>query len=165
VFSRREKVLLALAAIAVAVAVGVQLLGDAVGSAGADPSSELARWKALRQRVDDAQARLDRITTPESEVTARMLRAAQANGSAAGVTITSARPRRATKTGAGCGENALEIQAAGRFPDIAKFMFELEAENGNLRIARVAINSSEGGSDKVNCTIIIVGYSPGEVEQ
>jgi len=35
----------------------------------------------------------------------------------------------------------------------------------NLRIARVAITSSDDGSDKVNCAITIAGYSPGVSKQ
>lgn len=164
-FSRREKALLALAALAVVVVVGVQLSVGAAGTARVDRSSDVARWKALRQRVDDTEARLREITTREPEAAARLLRAAQASGAATGVVITSARPRKATKTSSGCLEHALEVQVAGRFPSIARFMFDLEAKNANIHIARVAVTSSDAGSDRVNCAIIVAGYSPGEVEK
>lgn len=164
-FSRREKVLLALAAVAVAVVVSVQLSATVTGTAKADQSRDIARWKALRQSVADAEAQLLEITSPESEAAVHLLRATQASGSATGVTVTSARPRKATRTSSRCLEQTLEVQAAGRFPNIARFMFDLEARNANIRIARVAVTSSDAGSDKVNCTIMIAGYSPGEVER
>ena len=165
VFSRREKVLLALAAVAVAVVGGVQVWGTTAGTARMNRASDLPHWKALRQRVDDTDARLRKTTIPASDAAARLLRAGQASGSATGVAITSARPRRATKTPSGCLEQALEIQATGRFPSIARFMFDLETRNANLRIARVAITSSDAGSDRVNGAITIVGYSPGVVKK
>jgi len=164
VFSRREKVLLALAAAAVAaVVLVVQLTGTAAGTAQGDREREVRQWKALQQRVSDAQAHLRQITVPEAEAPARLLRAAQASGSATGVRISSARPRRPTTTRSGCVEQALELEVTGRFPDIARFVFDLEAKNVNLRIARIAITSSGGGSDQVSCAITVAGYSPGAI--
>ena len=161
-FSRREKIMLAVAALAVAAAVGVQLSSSASRTPGLN-GGEIAGWQALRQRVDDASARLRAVTAPEPEVIGHLLRAAQASGAATGVIVTSARPRRATRTSSGCMEHTLEIQVAGRFPSIARFVFDLEAKHADIRIARVAVNSSESGSDKVDCGITIAGYSPGEV--
>jgi len=164
VFSRREKALLVLAALAVIVVLVIQFAGGSAGTAG-DPSRDIGPWKALQKRVADTEARLGKVTVPEVEAATRLLRAAQASGSTTGVTITSARPRRPAKTPSGCVEHALEIQATGGFPSIARFMFDLEAKNPSLRIARVAISSSDDSSDKVRCAIIIAGYSPGEVRQ
>jgi hypothetical protein len=165
VFSRRERVLLALAAIAVIAVVVIQLWGGVGGSARANEGRDIAQLNALQQRVADTDARLREITIPESEATARLLRAAQASGLATGVAITSARPRTPTKTSFGCVEHALEVQAAGSFPSIAKFMFDLEAKNANLRITRAAVTSSDDSSDTVHSAIIVAGYSPGEAKK
>jgi len=165
VFSGREKALLAVAALAVTAVVVIQFSGGAASTAKLDPGQDVGRWKALQQRVADAEARLRKITIPEAEAATRLLRAAQASGSATGVTISSARPRRPTKTPSGCVEHMLEIQAAGGFPSIARFMFDLEARNANIRIARVAVTSSDDSSDMVHCAITIGGYSPGEVKK
>jgi hypothetical protein len=166
VFSRRERLLLGLAAIAVAAAVVIQLAGGAADMPRARPGGDIARWKALRQRVNDTQARLREVTMPPSEAAADLLQAAQASGAATGVTIAFARPRPATTTtSSGCLEQALEIQVKGRFPDIARFMFNLEAKHASLRIARVAITSSGDGGDQVNCAITLAGYSPGVTKQ
>jgi hypothetical protein len=163
VFSRRERVLLLLAAVAVAVVVGIQVLGTRTARPG--QTSDIRQLKALRQSVSDAEARLRDVTIPAPQATARILRAAQASGSATDVTVASARPRTATKIASGCLEQALEIQATGRFPNIARFMYDLEAKNANLRIARVAISSGDAASDKVNCAITVAGYSPGVIKQ
>jgi 4-aminobutyrate aminotransferase-like enzyme len=165
VFSRREKALLTLAAVAVAVVLCVQLSGTFAGPSAAERSGDVAQSEALRRRVNDADARLRQITIPGPQAATRLLRAVQASGSAAGVTIAFARPRRATKTSSGALEQALEIQASGPFPKIARFMFDLEARNANLRIARAAITSSDAASDKVSCAITIAAYSPGVIKQ
>jgi hypothetical protein len=165
VFSRREKILLLLAAAAVAVVVSIQFSGTIGGASRQGPTIDVRQVKALQQRVDDAEARLRKATLPASEATARILRAAQASGSATGVTVASARPRTPIKMSSGCLEQALEIQATGPFPNIARFMYDLEAKNANLRIARVAISSSDAASDKVNCAVTVAGYSPGVIKQ
>jgi len=165
VFSRREKILLALAAAAVAAVVGIQLSGTVAGTARVGQTTDIRQLKALRQRVNDAEARLRHVTIPAPQATAHILRAAQASGSATGVTVASARPRTATTMSSGCLEQALEIQATGRFPNIARFMYDLEAKNANLRIARVAITSGDAASDTVNCAITVAGYSPGVIKQ
>lgn len=164
-FSRREKMLLLFAAVAVAVVVGIQVSSTVGGTARAGQTTDVRQLKALRQRVDDAEARLRQVTIPAPQATAHILRAAQASGSATGVAVASARPRTATKMSSGCLEQALEIQATGRFPNIARFMYDLEAKNANLRIARVAITSGDAASDTVNCAITVAGYSPGVIKQ
>jgi len=165
VFSRREKALLALAAVAVVAVACVQLAGTVAGTAGANGGADVARWETLRRQVDDAQVRLRKVTIPGPEAAARLLRAAQASGAATGATIAFARPRAATKTRAGCLEQALDVQATGRFPNIARFMFDLEANNPSLRIARVAVTAADDASDRVNCAITVAGYSPGVSEK
>lgn len=164
-FTRREKVLLALAALVVAAVVCVQVVGTPAGTAAVRGAADVAQWKALRRQVDDAEARLRKATIPAPQAAARLLRAVQTSGAATGVTIAFARPRPAAKTRAGCLEQALDIQATGRFPSVARFMFDLEANNPSLRIARVAVTSADDASDKVNCAITVVGYSPGAIEK
>jgi hypothetical protein len=80
------------------------------------------------------------------------------------VTVASVRPRAASKLSSGAIEQALEVQADGRFPNVARFMFDLEAKNANMRIARVAISSSDPTSDKVTCTITVACYGSGAVK-
>jgi hypothetical protein len=165
VFSRREKILVALAVAVVAVVGGLQFLGTSARTAATDPGSDLPHLKALQRSVADTEARLRGITVPAPEAAARLLRAAQASGAATGVTIAFARPHPGTKTRSGCVEYALEVQATGRFPSVARFMYDLEAKNANLRIARVAITSGDAASDAVNCAITIAGYSPGAIKK
>lgn len=160
-FSRREKVLLVLAAITVAAVVALQFMAG--GAEGTPAQRQGESLRALRRRVADSEARVGKVTAAETELTAVMLRAAQASAAAAQVNIVSVRPRRAAKLSSGAVEHSLEVQASGHFPAIAKFMFEIEAKHRELRIARVAISSGDSGSDKVTCAIVIAGYSPGEI--
>lgn len=161
-FSHREKVLLVVAALAVTAILVVQFAVGAAGTTG-DPGRDIGRWKALQKRVANTEARLKNVTISESEAATRLLRAAQGSSSATGVTITAARPRRPAKTSFGCVEHALEIQVTGGFPTVARFMFDLEAKNPSLRIARVSMSASDDSSDRVRCAIIIAAYSPGEI--
>lgn len=164
-FSRREKVLLAGAIVAVVTAVGFQMAGIPGGRASLDQGSNVDQWRSLKKRVGALEGRLAAITSQESEVVPRLLRAAQASSAATGVSLVSLRPRRAAKTASGCLEQSIEIQARGRFPDLARFMFDIEERNARIRLASVSISSIEATSDAINSTIVVVGYSPGEVQR
>jgi len=163
VFSRREKMLVVAAALAVVLAVGFQLVGGPRGPSSAEQTRITGRWRAAKRRVSDLEARLAAMTSPASSAFPRLLRAAQASAVSAGVAVASARPRRPTKTASGCQENSLEIQATGSYPGVIKFISDIQAKNPSVRLARAAISSADAASDRVNSTITISSYSPGEV--
>jgi Tfp pilus assembly protein PilO len=165
VFSRREKILLIATAAVVAAIVALQFAGTSGSSPGADEARISARWRALKKQVGTLEARLASTTSTPSKAVPRLLRAAQASAAATGITLASIRPRRPTRTASGSMEHSVEIQAAGRFPDVARFMLDIEHRQPYVRLARVAITSTDGASDKVNATFMIAGYSPGEVRK
>ena len=164
-FSRRERMLLLIALVAVAAAAAFQFVETSRAPSDGDGRHSAAQQRALEQRVGGLEERLAAETSPASAVVPDLLRAAQASSASTGMTVRSARPRRATKTPAGCVEHTVEIQVRGRFPDLAKFIFDLEEKNPRLRVARAAINAADAESDVVNCTIMAASYSPGEVPE
>lgn len=162
-FSRREKALLAAAVIAVAAALGMQFAH--VREAAGEQRSNVEQWRALKHRVSALEQRLAAITSKEGEVLPSLLRATQASSAATRVSVISIRPRRAKRTASGCIEHGVEVQARGHFPDLVRFMFDLEQNNPRIRLASVSISAIDGTSDTVNSTITVVGYSPGEVQK
>ena len=164
-FSRREKMLLVAAALAVAAVIGLQLVGSSRSRVGADEARASARWRALKKDVSSLEARLAAMTSPPSQAVPRLLRAGEASAASTGVTLASIRPRRPTKTALGSVEQGVEIQVTGRFPDVAKFMLDLQKKHPYVRLTRAAVTSADGASDNVNATVVIAAYSPGEVKK
>jgi hypothetical protein len=160
-FSRREKTLLIVAAVAVAAAVAFQVLGAAAGRTRGEELRNEAAWKDLKGQVTRLEARLDAETVPESQVVPRVIEAAQTSAAQTGVDLASVRPRKPTQTPAGCLEHGVEIQARGAFPAVARFLYQVEEKHAWLRLTRASITQTSPGTDQVTCTVILAGYSPG----
>jgi Tfp pilus assembly protein PilO len=165
VFSRREKALLVAAAVAVIAVTALQLAATLWGGASADEARALARWRALKKHLQSLEARVAAVTGPSSSAVPRLLRAAQASAQATGISLTSIRPRRPTRMSTGCMEHSVEMQASGRFPDVVKFIVDIEAKNRLVQPGRVAITATDGKSDMVNATIVLSTYSAGELNK
>lgn len=164
-FSRREKILLIATAAVVAAIVALQLAGTPGGRTATDEARISAQWGALKKEVKRLEARLASMTTTPSKAVPRLLRAAEASASSAGVGIVSVRPRKSARTASGCVEHGVEVQVTGRFVAVARFMLDVENKQPYVRFARVAITSADGASDNVNASIVIAGYSPEEVKK
>lgn len=158
-FAGRDRLLLGVAAVVVAAVVWFQL----AAAPGALPVAGVSRAEreGLERRVSTLEARLAAVTIPSAQAAGVILRTAQSSAAATGMTIVQVRPRPPAKSPSGCLERAMEIQVRGRFPDLTRFLFRLEAGNQPLRVTRISMSSADNSSDQVNCTLVAVSYSPG----
>jgi len=170
--SVRERLL-----IVVALAIAVFIVIDAVTSGGTPGSRALAvaRRKqvqtqrdlvALHREIDDLQERIGkRLTTGTPRAVVQdMVVSAQAAASAAGLKLEDVKPSEPDEI-SGVRRVPVHVRLTARFPEAARFLYELERRNGGYQVSQVQLVAKDPQSDRLDMEVRLVAYVTGEKEK
>jgi Tfp pilus assembly protein PilO len=165
--SRRERIALAVAA-AVALVVGVPGILLPPSSGGKARSAAEERQKHSRIQTERAQVRAE-ITGLETQIQARMaagapqelvsgmVQATQAAARAAGLQLNDLKPLPAEKV-AGIQRVPVQVSLSTRFPQMVRFLYELQNAGSRYQIDQLQLISTDPQSDQLQVELRLVSY-------
>lgn len=170
--SSRERLL-----ILVALAIAVFIVIDALTSKGTAGSRALAEAQrkqtqaqrevaALHREIDDLQGRIGKrlaAGTPQA-VVQDMVVSAQAAAGAAGLKLEDVKPSEPDEV-SGVRRVPVHVRLTARFPEAARFLYELERRNAGYQVSQVQMIAKDPQSDRLDLEVRLVAYVTGEKEK
>jgi Tfp pilus assembly protein PilO len=170
--SSRERLL-----ILVALAIAVFIVIDALTSGGTPGSRALAQARqkqaqmqrdlsALHREIDELQRQIGkRLTsgTPRG-VVQDMVVSAQAAAGAAGLKLEDVKPSEPDEI-SGIRRVPVHVRLTARFPQAARFLYELERRNAGYQVSQVQLVAKDPQSDRLDMEVRLVAYVAGEKEK
>jgi Tfp pilus assembly protein PilO len=170
--SSRERLL-----IVVALAIAVFIVVDALGSSGTAGSRALAdarRRQADTQRslatahreIDNLQAQISkRLTTGTPQAVVQdMVVSAQAAAGASGLKLDDVKPTEPDEF-SGVRRVPVHVRLTARFPEAARFLYELERRNARYQVSQVQLLAKDPQSDRLDMEVRLVAYVAEEKEK
>jgi len=170
--SSRERLL-----IVVAVAIAVFIVIDVLTSSGTPGSRALAEARrkqthaqrdlaALHREIDDLQGRIGkRLTSGAPQAVVQdMVVSAQAAAGAAGLKLDDVKPSEPDEL-SGMRRVPVHVRLSARFPEAARFLYELERRNAGYEVSQVQLVAKDPQSDRLDLEVSLVAYVTGEKEK
>lgn len=170
--SGRERLL-----IVVALAIAVFIVIDALTSGGTPGSRALteARRKqaqsqrdltALHREIDTLQSQIGKRLTAGTprRVVQDMVVSAQDAARAAGLKLEDVKPSEPDEL-SGVRRVPVHVRLTARFPEAARFLFELERRNAGYQVSQVQLLAKDPQSDRLDMEVRMVAYVTDEKEK
>lgn len=169
--SVRERLL-----ILVASAIAVFILIDAVTSGGTPGAKALAAaqrkqsetrrsLETAQREVDELREKIARRMVPGTAQGAvqNMVVSAQAAAGAAGLKLDDVKPADAEEV-SGVRRVPVHVRLTARFPEAARFLYELERRNARFQVSQVQMVAKDPQSDRLDLEVRLTAYVAGEKE-
>jgi Tfp pilus assembly protein PilO len=165
--SKRERTLIAVCA-GVALFIGLPALLAPPPKSGkvGTLADEKKKHHEVLDQIADARAEIETLekkiqgrisAEPPAKLVGRMVHAAQLAAKKSGLKVDDLKPLPA-ESASGLKRVPLEITATGRFPQAARFVFELEQAAGKCRIDQLQMSATDPRTNALALEIRMVGY-------
>lgn len=170
--SKRERLLVTMALV-----VALLVVVTGITSATGDGSKELAKARTaqagLKRDLDAVKTELAQI---QEEVNLRlasgsrallvrgMVQSAQGAARAAGLRLSDIKPDE-PEVVAGLQRVPVHVSVSTRFPEAARFLFELEQDSGGFQVEQVRLTATDPQSDRLDLVLRLVAFLAAEKEK
>lgn len=170
--SKRERLLVAVA-LGVALLVVVTALTASSGKGGQELAAARRAQADLQRDLDAVKGELNRLQRDvdqrlvrgsKTQLVREMVQSAQGAARAAGLRLTDIKPDE-PEVVAGLRRVPVRVSVSTRFPEAARFLFELEQETERFRVEQVRLVATDPQSDRLDLELRLVAFTAADKEK